>query len=144
MAVAEAVPMAIKDKVEVQEEVLDILVTTVVLTDKEQDIEAETINNIIVEVVEVQEIEVKINMVITNQELVEKEYKIQLQEDHYGMPAAEVVLATDIQVQLQEELVEEVLVIVRGLKMAQVAEAELLKEHKVLNIGVVKAATVLL
>jgi hypothetical protein len=115
-----------------------------VLTDKEQDIEVETINNIIVEVVEVQEIEVKINMVITNQELVEKEYKIQLQADHYGMPAAEVVLATDIQVQLQEELVEEVWVLLVGVKMVQVVEAELLKEHKVLNIGVAKVATVLL
>jgi hypothetical protein len=66
----------IKDKVEAQAEDQDIQATTVVLTDKEQDIEVETINHIIVaeEVVQVQE--EKINMVHMNQVKVEMEYKI--------------------------------------------------------------------
>jgi hypothetical protein len=61
---------------EVQAEDQDIQAATVVLTDKEQDIEVEIINHIIVaeEVVQVQE--EKINMVHMNQVKVEMEYKI--------------------------------------------------------------------
>ena len=61
------VQVPIKDKVEVQVEEQDILVTTVVLTDKEQDIKAET-TVIIVQVEEVvQDKEVEIIMVTTKE-----------------------------------------------------------------------------